>query len=195
MLLIVSALALTVYNVAEDKRAAREADNALSELNGKISDGADKMAELELSEPLYKSHREMDMPIITIDGVEYIGVLELKSLGLKLPVRAELSDSALKTAPCRYSGSVYLNNMIVAGHNYASHFSGLKRLNIGDEVCFTDGDGNVFNYRVGEIQSIDGSDVDAMTAGEWDMTLFTCTYSGSRRVTVRLFEEDPSEYK
>ena len=60
----------------------------------------------------------MEMPTVEINGQECIGTLEIPSLGLKFPVISEWSDEKLKKAPCRYSGSAYLNNLIIAGHNY-----------------------------------------------------------------------------
>ena len=57
---------------------------------------------------------------------------------MSLPIISEWNDTRLKQAPCRFQGSVYLNNLIIAGHNYKKHFGGLKNLQIGDVVIFTD---------------------------------------------------------
>lgn len=63
-----------------------------------------------------------EMPVTTINGVEYLGTLEIPVLELELPIISQWSDSLLKIAPCRYQGSAYLDNMILAGHNYRAHF-------------------------------------------------------------------------
>ena len=115
------------------------------------------------------------MPTVEINGQECIGTLEIPSLGLK-------------KAPCRYSGSAYLNNLIIAGHNYRTHFSGIKHLKLGDEVRFSDTVGNMFLYEVSEIETIDEHNIGAMETGEWDLTLFTCTKGGRARVAVRCTE-------
>ena len=91
----------------------------------------------------------------------------------------------LRKAPCRYSGSVYTGNLILAGHNYASHFGNLKKLWEKDTVLFTDMDGHVFCYEVAEQEILKPSDTEAMEEGDWDLTLFTCTPGGRSRVTVR----------
>ena len=75
--------------------------------------------------------------------------------------------------------------MVVAAHNYYSHFGYLKNLSQGDEVIFTDMTGNVFRYGVIEIETLSPFAVDEMTSGDWDLTLFTCTVGGATRVTVR----------
>ena len=125
------------------------------------------------------------MPSEEIDGRSYIGVLRLPSLGLELPVLGAWSDSGSRAAPCRYSGSAYLDNMVIAGHNYSGHFGTLKNLAPGDVLSFTDMDGNVFSYTVVELETLPPYAVEEMTSGDWDLTLFTCTVGGQSRLAVR----------
>ena len=127
----------------------------------------------------------MEMPVEEINKNLYIGILEIPSLGLKLPVINEWSYPNLKISPCRYEGSVYQNNLIISAHNYQCHFGNIKTLLSGDEVKFTDLDGNIFEYIVAEMQIIDPADIEGMKSGLWDLTLFTCTYGGQDRVTIR----------
>ena len=151
---------------------------------------APERLETEKKEPVpeYKKNPEMEMPTVEVNGQECVGMIEIPALGLKLPIISEWSDAKLKKAPCRYSGSAYLKNMIIAGHNYRTHFSGIKRLNPGDSVVFTDADGNVFSYDVAEIETVGGYDIEKMEAGDWDLTLFTCTNKGKARAAVRCRE-------
>lgn len=137
------------------------------------------------SRPLYELYPNMEMPVLLADGKSYIGVLDIPALGLSLPVISQWSYPDLKLAPCRYTGSAYSGNLILAGHNYPSHFGGLKNLRSGDTVCFTDADGNQFFYQVAELEVLDGTAVEEMTAGDWQLTLFTCTYGGQSQVAVR----------
>ena len=139
----------------------------------------------EPSVPEYVLHPEMEMPTVEIDGVEYIGTLTIPALGLELPIVSAWSDALLDLAPCRYTGSAYLGDLIIAGHNYRGHFGSLYRLTPGDEVQFTDTAGNVFSYGVSEIQELPGTALEEMEAGDWDLTLFTCTLSSASRVTIR----------
>lgn len=125
------------------------------------------------------------MPTTEVDGEAYIGVLEIPALELSLPIISQWSDSRLRIAPCRYKGSAYLDDLIIAGHDYRSHFGRLKDLQIGDMVYFTDAEGNRFSYTVSEQDELAGAAVEEMEAGDWDLTLFTCTVGGKARVTVR----------
>ena len=70
-------------------------------------------------------------------------------------------------------------------HNYKSHFGNLSKLPLGTIVRFSDMDGNRWCYEIGLIETLEPSRVDEMTAGEYDLTLFTCTYGGKSRVTLR----------
>ena len=45
-------------------------------------------------------------------------------------------------------------------------------------------DGVTTRYKVVAMDILEPTAVDVMTAGEFDLTLFTCTYSGQSRVTV-----------
>lgn len=126
-----------------------------------------------------------EMPIVFIEGYGYIGYVTFPSLDLELPVMDELDDTRLKLAPCRYYGSLQTDDLVVAGHNYRSSFGKIKNLNKGDEIYFTDMNGEVFTYRVEEIETLNASDVTKMVSSGWDFSLYTCAYDRSRRLTIR----------
>lgn len=183
LLLIAAAFLLMVYNIWESKKA----ENMSEEILNQIKDGQDENVSSDDADekPLYEIYPDMEMPVLTIDGVDYIGILTVPSLGLELPVAGNWSYPNLRRSPCRYKGSAYSNDMIIAGHNYSRHFGGLKNLAIGEEISFRDVDGHIFQYQVDDIETIPGTAVEDMHAGEWNMTLFTCTYGGKSRVTIR----------
>lgn len=184
LLLIAAAAALSAYNVWEADQAGESSEATLEALDQRIP----VLEELNLPEELIPDHilnPKMDMPTQEVDGHEYIGRIDIPVLDISLPVMDSWSYENLKTAPCRYKGSAYLNNMILAAHNYTKHFGPIRRLLSGDEVIFTDVDGNIFDYSVAELEQLEGTDVDEMEAGEWDLTLFTCTLGGQYRITVR----------
>ena len=69
-------------------------------------------------------------------------------------------------------------------HNYRNHFGRIKGLSEGDSVSFTDMDGVTYAYTVVAKDILAPTAVEEMTAGEYDLTLFTCTPGGASRVTV-----------
>lgn len=181
LLLVAAALFLTGYNLWDNYRAGKAASAALEQLVPMIGE----VPTDEIEYPDYVLNPNMDMPVKKIDGADYIGVISISAIDRELPVFSEWNYTNLKTAPCRYVGSAYLNNMVICAHNYDIHFGSLKYLSYGDTVTFTDMDGNVFTYKVIEIETLQPTAIDAMTTGGWDLTLFTCTIGGATRVTVR----------
>ena len=187
LLLVAAALFLTVFNLYEAQKAARLSMAVLQELPENMRNHL-PTEDRAGSEPVYPDYvldPNMDMPTVAVDGHDYIGVLEIPALELELPVMSTWSYPNLKIAPCRYSGSAYLDDMVIAAHNYSQHFGRLKELSGGETVIFTDADGNVFTYEVALVETLMPTDIDEMESGEWDLTLFTCTIGGSYRVTVR----------
>lgn len=182
-LLVLAALLLTGYNVWDEGRAGDAADATFQALKFQTEEGREELPEYIL--PDYLVDPRFEMPTVEIDGYDYIGYLDIPSLELSLPVMSEWSYPQLKIAPCRYAGSVYLDDMILAAHNYDRHFGRLKNLEGGELVRFTDVDGNVFDFSVTELELLWPEQTEEMLSGEWDLTLFTCTLGGRQRVTVR----------
>ena len=198
LLLIAAALFLVSYNLYDELRAEQSARQAVTQLDAYLPAEAAPEAPtdpVEDQDPLVRDERtvipdyvlspNMEMPVETINGIDFIGVLRIPTLELELPVISEWNYPNLKSAPCRYSGSAYLNNLILCGHNYASHFGNLKNLCEGDIATFTDIDGNVFIYKMVERETLNPTDIEGMESGNWDLTLFTCTVGGQSRVTIR----------
>lgn len=193
VLLLVASLSLAGYNLWDERRASSVVDGVMAELSAAVPSpqaawdgGTPELAQApDLRIPDYILAPEMEMPTLSVDGEEYIGYLSIPSLSLSLPVMGEWSYPKLKQGPCRYSGSAYLDDMVICAHNYKGHFGGLKDLQLGDEVCFIDVDGNLFTYSVAELTQLAPEDVEEMVSGDWDLSLFTCTLGGQFRVTVR----------
>lgn len=189
VLLIVAALCMAGYNLWDDARASASVSESYEQIEKLVPkgeavwQGTDSTG--EICYPDYVLNPDMEMPTLEIDGHAYIGTLEIPALELSLPVLSEWSYPNLKIAPCRYTGSVYQDNLVIAAHNYTRHFGSLKTVGIGDEVRFTDADGNVFSYLVSELEQLQPTAVDQMQAGDWALSLFTCTLGGQYRVVVR----------
>lgn len=192
LILVTAAVLLLVYNLWDGHRARESEEAILAEYlqeNKKASESPDASdKENEQNIPDYLLNPDMDMPEYTLKSlgdVACIGILEIPALDLELPVISSWSYSSLRLAPCRYSGSAYKGNLVIAAHNYQSHFGGLRTLPEGSEVFFTDAVGNRFSYYVAVTEALTPWSVDDMTSGEWPLTLFTCTLDSQNRVTVR----------
>jgi sortase A len=172
LLAIDAALFLAMFNIYQDFKSGQSASIVLAQLD--TSEGTSDSTD-----------DNSDMPTELIGDYEYIGELTIPTLDLQLPIISEWNYKALKIAPCRYTGSVYTDDLIIAAHNYTTHFGRLKELSIGDEVDFTDLNGETYVYKVAEKEILKPTAVDEMESDEWDLTLFTCTIGGKSRVTIR----------
>lgn len=207
LLLLFLAAAWSGYNILDARRADRAAQNTVEQLKQQIAQEQSEKGQLEAEEeaeesaepaedtteaapavslPDYVLHPDMEMPVMKIDGNYYIGVLTIPALDLSLPVMEDWDDEKLKISPCRYAGSLYEKNLVIAGHNYQRHFSGIRTLPIGSEIDFTDADGNEFQYTVVASDVMNPEEKDRMLEdGAWDLTLFTCNYGLGTRYAVR----------
>lgn len=174
ILLMTAAISLALYNQYEESRAANAADSVLPLLHQVIT--ANKSAENKPSD---------EMTVVDIGGYGYIGYLSIPALELELPVMSEWDYTRLKIAPCLYYGSVKTDNMVIAAHNYTCHFGRLSQLEIGDSVRFTDMDGRIYTYKVRDMEILPPTATEEMITSDWELSLYTCTYGGESRVTVR----------
>ena len=194
LILVAGAVLLLMYNLWDSRRAEESQEEILAEYlseNKKASEvPSDPDGEAADSQdiPDYMLNPDMEMPEFTLSSlgdISCIGILEIPALDLQLPVISEWSYPALRLAPCRYTGSAYKGDLVIAAHNYQSHFGRLKTLSTGSEVIFTDAVGNRFVYQVAVIEALTPWSVEDMTSGEWPLSLFTCTLDSQNRVTVR----------
>ena len=175
--LIMSALFLAAHNRSEDRLAGREATRMTEKGQEKI-----KNSENSISQP--DTVLDPEMPKVKIDGYDYVGYISVPAIQIELPVMAEWDYSRLKKAPCRQFGSSRTDDLVIAAHNYRSHFGRLKELETGDEVVFTDMEGIVNTYTVEKTQVLEPASVELVENSGYDLVLYTCTYGGKSRVCV-----------
>lgn len=176
--LILAALSLFLWNQKEDAKAGDAVEEVLPQVVEEIE------AAIE-DETVIPDPYTPEMTEVEIDGYLYVGYISIPALELELPVMSEWDYTRLKIAPCRYCGSTKTDDLVIAAHNYTRHFGNIKNLSVGDTVYFTDMDGVVSIYEVVEIDILDPTAVEEMTGSGFGLTLFTCTYGGQSRVTVR----------
>lgn len=121
-----------------------------------------------------------------VQGLPLCGYIEIDSIGVRLPVIAEYSESNLAFAPCKYMPEGEDDGrLVIAAHNYTRHFARLGSVSTGDRVRFTNVDGKVYNFAVSEVCVINSDDFSALQEGNWSLAMFTCNFSGQMRILVR----------
>lgn len=122
------------------------------------------------------------------DGRDYYGIIVIEELGIRLPVLSEYTDANMKTTPCVYYGQAESSNLVIVGHNYDSQFGGFNNIQGDVKITLYLMDGSVYHYRSIEVEYLNPDQVDDMLLGRWDFTVFTCSYSGDKRIAVRCTE-------
>lgn len=171
-----ASLSFYLYNKHQDYQTARGMTQICSHLNDMPVD----------MRPTGESEEDPDLDLVRVyDGQAYLGMLTIPELDLTLPVNQRWNYPALETSPCRYAGSPSTNDFVICAHNYSSHFGKIGSLATGSDILFTDVMSNVYQYEVKKTEILKPYDVASMVSSDYDLTLFTCTYGGWSRITVR----------
>ncbi len=184
--LLAGALGLFLWNSQEARAAEESSVELMTRLVEELEEIEDSTVPLEyVGVPVeYLDPSAFEMTEVEINGHMYIGYLSIPSLELELPIMSGWDYSKLQIAPCRYYGSVMGEDLVLMAHNYPKHFGKISQLKEGDSVVFVDMDGITTRYEVVAQDVLDPYAVEEMVAGDFDLTLFTCTYGGASRVTV-----------
>jgi len=112
----------------------------------------------------------MDMPALSVEGEDFIGLVEIPNYGVKLPLCGDWQPTKLSMYPCCFCGTVYDGSLVIGGSDV--QFGSLKTIGHGDVVMVTDMTGAVFSYRVERITRSGSADAQTLQSNEFDLTLF-----------------------
>ena len=189
LFLISGAVFLFLSNNRDEKNAETHVQNlipVLMEEVKQVQESSESGVTLPDNKPVeLLTQEDVVMTETVIDGHAYIGYLEIPDLGLTLPVMSDWSYAKLQISPCRFSGSLRGEDLVIMAHNYTSHFGFLKTLTEGSQIIFCDMNGVIWEYEVVALDVLPGDAVEEMIAGEYDLTLFTCATNRSHRITIR----------
>ena len=135
-----------------------------------------------------------DMPVVEIDGYEYIGYVSIPRFGQELPVMSEYDTTRLNLAPCRHFGSTTNDDLIIAGHNFPGHFGNLMYLGQNDVLKFSTFADEEIYYRVVSNAVYYPNQTKAIQDSGWDLVLYTCTWSGYERTVIGANRISKEEY-
>lgn len=181
--LLCAALLLFLFNQRQNQQAEQSAQTAVEQVQQQIAVRQDTAAENGETPPEAET-AEATETTVAVDGEDYIGYISIPAIGIELPVMSDWSYPKLRKAPCRQFGSAETDDLVIAAHNYASHFGHLKDLSTGDSITFTAADGTVYTYTVSAIEILEPTAVDEVQFSGHDLVLYSCTYGGKTRVAV-----------
>ena len=110
------------------------------------------------------------MPVLSIDGTDYAGILEFPRYGSVLPVCAGWGD--VSKYPCRLGGSIYDRTIQIGGTSQKGQYDFYREISVGDSLFFTDMEGNRYGYEVTDIRYEKHADQTALGRKDAALTLF-----------------------
>lgn len=184
-LLICLSIGLYAKNTYTDKKSGKKAQEIVQEITSQIN-------ARQSDETATRQDDKAKAETVPAFGTEYCGILEIPEIDVVLPVSQEYSYDQMSQSLCRYSGTLTGQNMIICGHNYKSFLERLEEIFDGDSVFFTDVNGIRTEYIVVDTQMIGGDRNDLLIENnnDWDLTVFTCNYSGYSRYVIRCVQKN-----
>ncbi len=110
------------------------------------------------------------MSTLTLEDTTFIGILEMPQHGSALPVCANWGKPSRQ--PCRFDGSLYDGSLVIGATSQTGQYDFYREINVGEDVYFTDMEGNRCAFTVTGIRYEKHADHTALNRKEADLTLF-----------------------
>lgn len=117
-----------------------------------------------------EERRDNTMSTLSIDGIDFVGLLEIPRYGSAFPVCADWGTPA--KYPCQFYGSIYDRTMQIGGTSQKGQFDFYREISVGDAVYFTDMEGNRYAYAVKDIRYEKSANQTALQKKDASLTLF-----------------------
>ena len=117
-----------------------------------------------------EERRDNTMSVLSVDGVDFVGLVELPRYGSTLPVCGQWGNTW--QYPCRFGGSIYDGTLQIGATTQAGQYSFYREISVGDAVIFTDMEGNRYTFHVAAMRYEQHIDQAALQRREAALTLF-----------------------
>jgi sortase A len=131
---------------------------------------------------------------------DVIGIIEIKSIGIRYPVIEGTGASALNAGIGHITETAGIGekgNCVLCGHNGSrrgTFFTPLSQAAIGDEVTILDKNGETHIYEITDSFVVNPYDNSIKTqTGEEELTLFTCAQKGTMRYVVKCVPKEAAD--
>lgn len=162
LLIVLSAVLLISYHIKK----------ANSDINAAYVIEKIEAALPERTAGVTEDRKDNSMPLLEIDGKDYIGILELSGRNIKLPVAADWNKAGIGYRPARLTGSIYDGTLIIGGNDNSDSFKFIAELDVGEKIAFIDMNGKVFAFTLDKITHSDNAKTETLEYSEKCLTLF-----------------------
>lgn len=130
-------------------------------------------------------YTDTDMPVLSLEGTDYVGILDLPGYGVQLPVGSVWETGKLTTHPCRFWGSAYDGTLVIGGSGDKGQLDFCGKVNQGDRIRFTDMTGAEFDYQVTWVDRSKSAEGSWLMKEQYDLTLFARDPYSLQYIAVR----------
>lgn len=116
---------------------------------------------------ILEERRDNTMSVLSVDGVDFVGIVELPQYGSVLPVCGHWGRTS--RYPCRFGGSIYDGSLQIGATTQPGQYSFYREISVGDTVMFTDMEGNCYAFQVAAMRY--EKHIDQATLQHQDATL------------------------
>ena len=125
------------------------------------------------------------MPVLEINGADYVALLEIPSQGVVLPVADQWNSMGLSNSPARFSGSAYDKSLVIGGVDHPKQFGFCDEIEHDAVLNITDMTGVQFSYIVSRIDRSKHAQTQWLQNEEYDLTLFCRSAYSMEYIVVR----------
>ena len=129
-----------------------------------------------------EERRDNTMSVLSVDGTDFAGVIELPRYESVLPVCADWGKAS--QYPCRFSGSIYDRTIQIGATTQKGQYDFYRDLSIGDTLIFTDMEGNRFSYEITNIKYAKNADRSTLESENSALTLFVKNVYGFEYIII-----------
>ena len=117
-----------------------------------------------------QERKDNDMPVLCVDDIDFIGIIEMPKFGSSLPVCAQWEE--VSKHPSVFSGSIYDRTIKIGATSQKGQYDFYREVSVGDPVFFTDMEGNRFAYEITDIRHENHADQTTLQQEDAALTLF-----------------------
>lgn len=125
------------------------------------------------------------MPTLTIDGRDYVALLEIPLLDVSLPVADDWRNDKLFEASARFCGSAYHHTLVIGGIDSSHQFEFCHHIDIDTVIVVTDMTGAQFTYTVKTVERSKTAESAWLADETYDLTLFCRDTYSMEYIAVR----------
>ena len=110
------------------------------------------------------------MAMLSLDGVDFSGILEMPRYSSALPVCADWGKPS--RYPCVLNGSIYDGTLQIGAASQKGQYDFYREISVGDSVFFTDMEGNRYTLEVTDLRYEKHAGQDELSRKEAALVLF-----------------------